>query len=64
MIKYELEDQSIKESMSNILFTLEEPYFISNNKLSIIGNIDSIVRKIYEREIRLCNDIIRIGELK
>lgn len=63
MIRYELDDQSIKENISYIFFALEAPYFMSNDGYQYIGNIDGIVRNIYDREIRLCDDIIRVGGL-
>lgn len=63
MVRYEFDDQSIKENISYIFFALEEPYFMINDSYQYIGNIDSIVRVIYEREIRLCDDIIKVGGL-
>ena len=63
MVRYEFDDQRIKENISYMFFALEEPYFMSNDSYQYIGNIDSIVRVIYEREIRLCDDIIRVGGL-
>lgn len=63
MVRYEFDDQRIKENISYMFFALEEPYFMSNDSYQYIGNIDSIVRVIYEREIRLCDDIIKVGGL-
>ena len=64
MIKYEFNDQSIKESFSNIYFTLESSYYINNNDYYKYINTDNIINLIYQREIRLCDDIIKVGDLK
>lgn len=57
-------DRIIKE-LSNTLFFLEQPYF-NYNILEFEGyvpNIYGIIRNIYDNEIMLCDDIIKVGEL-
>ena len=57
-------DRIIRE-LSNTLFYLQQPYF-NYSILEFEGyfpNIYGIIRNIYDNEIMLCDDIIKVGEL-
>jgi len=65
MITYSKTNDFIKEMNTHISSFLEQPYFIEN-KLpydSYTPNPDYYIKVIYEREIMLLNDIIKVGDL-
>jgi len=69
MIRYEYDDLSIDSNYSYIFFFLQQPYYPENttelnNYLATIYHIHSFISNIYEREIMLLDDIIKIGGLQ
>lgn len=65
MISYKQRHDNLNRELSNILFFLEQPYF-NYEILEFHGyfpNIYGIVEDIYENELMLCRDIIKVGGL-
>lgn len=65
VISYSDIHDSINRELSNTLFFLQQPYFNYNilEFEEYFPNIYGIIRNIYDNELMLCDDIIKVGEL-
>lgn len=63
MIENAKTEDLLKELDYKNLFFLQQPYFIENQTSGHIPNTNYLIQIIYKRQLTLCNDIIKVGEI-
>ncbi len=66
MVQYAKADESISREYGNFYFYLQQPYFMRNilEYEEYVPNIYSFIAQIYDRELMLVQDIIRVGDMQ